>query len=662
MVPHIAAMLLVLFLPGYATVKALFDEEKDRLNSMEILFLSAGFSLCVLLNISFILNYSTGMKRFPFLGLLAAYTMMTACFAFLKRRQKKKFQNNKTIGRKELLLIGLTACVIFFSTYTKDFNFEHSLERFVVNGDAHFFVWIARQIMAVGHYMPERNALNYAPGLFLLLDAMFYITHLHLLYICSFLGVIAPLFTFAGIFVLAFRFFKTIPSSLLAAFLFMTQILNYKSFVGPTFDPFMFSFIVFLFLLNKPLLSGIALSTVVFTHQYPLYAVPVLSLYGMLSIVIAKQKPAPLIAMFTKLFFPVFLMMFLLSRLSPEVLSPRPVGNALDFVSGVPVRTLYRNVIGLERPLIEVYLFSCLHVLGFLGGLMFLFRLKFKKERTADREGLLYASGICLLLAFSLAQPLLFTLGIQHKIFPFGWLANSVLDVRLDVLSDASLPGMLKRAFIWMEPARPLLFFSIFSALFTVYFLEHLSRWRVHEKKVGFAFSLFLLASLTVSTEASLLNIRTASSNLITFNNFDKTYTSLSDIQAMLWIYRNTPDGAKLGITNMNGKVDPHLRVTNQNRMVTAYTLRDVTTAYPSLVKENNAVKAIVPLDEYDVFLFQSVEFQEWGRHIDIKGVPSRMPLTEWVARNKSRVKFFQYENYQSLVVFPKKTSRQRNP
>lgn len=654
-------MLLVLFLPGYVTVRALFDEEKDRLNSMEILFLSAGFSLCVILNISFILNYSTGMKRFPFLALLAAYTVMTACFAYFKERRKKKFPKNKTIGRKELLLIGLTACVIFFSTYYKDFNFEHSLERFVVNGDAHFFVWIARQIMAVGHYMPERNALNYAPGLFLLLDAMFFLTRVHLLYICSFLGVLAPLFTFAGIFVLSFRFFKSIPSSLLAAFFFMTQILNYKSFVGPTFDPFMFSFILFLFLLNKPLLSGMALSTVVFTHQYPLYAAPVLTLYGVLSIVIVKQKPAPFIVMFIKLFSPVFLMMFLLSRLSPEVLSPRPVGNALDFVAGVPVRTLYRNVIGLERPLIEVYLFSCLHVLGLLGGLMFLFRLKFRKETAADREGLLYASGICLLLVFSLAQPLLFTLGIQHKIFPFDGLAKSVLDVRLDVLSDASFSGMLKRAFIWMEPGRPLLFFSIFSTMFTVYFLEYISRWSAG-RKIGFAFSLFLIVSLGYSTEASLLNIRTASSNRITFNNFDKTYTSFSDIQAMLWIYRNTPDGAKLGITNMNGKVDPHLRVTNQNRMVTAYTLRDVTTAYPSLVKEENAVKAIVPLDEYDVFLFQSMEFQEWGRHIDIKEGAERLSLPEWVARNKSRVKFFQYENYQSLVVFPKKTSRRINP
>ncbi len=77
---------LVLFIPGYLLVAALFPK-KDDLDDMEIITLSICLSVTVVPFLGLILNYTFGIRLIPILIMLCSYSIILAFVADYRRRQ-----------------------------------------------------------------------------------------------------------------------------------------------------------------------------------------------------------------------------------------------------------------------------------------------------------------------------------------------------------------------------------------------------------------------------------------------------------------------------------------------------------------------------------------------------------------------------------------------
>ncbi len=80
-------LLLILFIPGYSLITALFPK-KDDLDGIERAALSFGLSIAVTPLIGFILNYTQwGIHLTPILISLSAFTLIVLLMAFIRRRR-----------------------------------------------------------------------------------------------------------------------------------------------------------------------------------------------------------------------------------------------------------------------------------------------------------------------------------------------------------------------------------------------------------------------------------------------------------------------------------------------------------------------------------------------------------------------------------------------
>jgi len=76
---------LVLFLPGYSLVSALFPG-KDELDMLERIALSIGLSICIVVFIGLALNYTPwGIRLGPILLALSAFTLIGTAVNAVRR-------------------------------------------------------------------------------------------------------------------------------------------------------------------------------------------------------------------------------------------------------------------------------------------------------------------------------------------------------------------------------------------------------------------------------------------------------------------------------------------------------------------------------------------------------------------------------------------------
>lgn len=76
---------LVLFLPGYSLVSALFPRS-DELDGVERIALSVGLSICVVVFIGLALNYTPwGIRLGPILLALSAFTLIMTAVSAVRR-------------------------------------------------------------------------------------------------------------------------------------------------------------------------------------------------------------------------------------------------------------------------------------------------------------------------------------------------------------------------------------------------------------------------------------------------------------------------------------------------------------------------------------------------------------------------------------------------
>jgi len=76
---------LVLFLPGYSLVSALFPQ-KDELDMLERIALSIGLSICIVVFIGLALNYTPwGIRLGPIILALSAFTLIGTAASALRR-------------------------------------------------------------------------------------------------------------------------------------------------------------------------------------------------------------------------------------------------------------------------------------------------------------------------------------------------------------------------------------------------------------------------------------------------------------------------------------------------------------------------------------------------------------------------------------------------
>ncbi|CAD6490796.1 MAG: hypothetical protein ANIMEMIM_00018 [Candidatus Argoarchaeum ethanivorans] len=81
----ILGLLLVLFLPGYSLIAALFPG-RDDLDGIERIALSFGLSIAVVPLLGLALNYTSfGIRLVPILVVLSAFTISLAVIAYLRR-------------------------------------------------------------------------------------------------------------------------------------------------------------------------------------------------------------------------------------------------------------------------------------------------------------------------------------------------------------------------------------------------------------------------------------------------------------------------------------------------------------------------------------------------------------------------------------------------
>ena len=77
--------LMVLFLPGYATIQALYSRERE-LSDLEELALSIGLSLALVPLFGLVLNYTPwGIRLDPVLGVLTGYTVVVLFVAAYRK-------------------------------------------------------------------------------------------------------------------------------------------------------------------------------------------------------------------------------------------------------------------------------------------------------------------------------------------------------------------------------------------------------------------------------------------------------------------------------------------------------------------------------------------------------------------------------------------------
>ncbi|MEA1944277.1 MAG: DUF1616 domain-containing protein [Euryarchaeota archaeon] len=82
----ILGLLLVLFLPGYSLIAALFPR-KDDLDGIERIALSFGLSIAVVPLLVLTLNYTPfGIRLVPILVVLSLFTVSLAVVAYLRRQ------------------------------------------------------------------------------------------------------------------------------------------------------------------------------------------------------------------------------------------------------------------------------------------------------------------------------------------------------------------------------------------------------------------------------------------------------------------------------------------------------------------------------------------------------------------------------------------------
>ena len=82
----ILGLLLVLFLPGYSLIAALFPG-KDDLDGIERIALSFGLSIAVVPLLGLALNYTPfGIRLVPILIVLSIFTVSLAVIAYLRRQ------------------------------------------------------------------------------------------------------------------------------------------------------------------------------------------------------------------------------------------------------------------------------------------------------------------------------------------------------------------------------------------------------------------------------------------------------------------------------------------------------------------------------------------------------------------------------------------------
>ena len=78
---------LVLFLPGYSLVSALFPR-KDELDLLERIALSIGLSICIVVFIGLALNYTPwGIRLGPILLALSAFTLIETAVSAVRRME-----------------------------------------------------------------------------------------------------------------------------------------------------------------------------------------------------------------------------------------------------------------------------------------------------------------------------------------------------------------------------------------------------------------------------------------------------------------------------------------------------------------------------------------------------------------------------------------------
>jgi uncharacterized membrane protein len=81
----IIGLLLVLFLPGYSLIAALFPR-KDDLDGIERIAFSFGLSIAVVPLLGLALNYTPfGIRLVPILSVLSIFTVLLAVVAYVRR-------------------------------------------------------------------------------------------------------------------------------------------------------------------------------------------------------------------------------------------------------------------------------------------------------------------------------------------------------------------------------------------------------------------------------------------------------------------------------------------------------------------------------------------------------------------------------------------------
>lgn len=100
------AILLMMFLPGYSLMKAIFPSKLSSRNSqayvstLEFVILSIGLSTALTALVGLVLNYTSwGVRLTPITSNLTALTVILATFGLLREYRNRKSNQNKAFMR-----------------------------------------------------------------------------------------------------------------------------------------------------------------------------------------------------------------------------------------------------------------------------------------------------------------------------------------------------------------------------------------------------------------------------------------------------------------------------------------------------------------------------------------------------------------------------------